>query len=108
MAVALVVTEHAAEGQQKEQREEQQMTTADQEHRRCEKQSVHGEAHQTPRSDVRCSWRPTGGTSAHSDMRVGTRFIQVLHEIEVWEWHANRVSVPPLCEANSVVQQLDE
>ena len=42
---------------------------------------------------------PTAGTERVGRReRAGTSFIWVLHEIEVWEWHANRVSVQPLWE----------
>jgi hypothetical protein len=51
MSVAPVMTEHPAKRQQKEQREENAMAAADEEHQHGEQQPVEGETHQTARRD---------------------------------------------------------
>jgi hypothetical protein len=53
MSVTLVMTKHSAEWQEEEQREEQQVPAADQEHQRREQESVDGEAHQDTQADRR-------------------------------------------------------
>jgi hypothetical protein len=51
MAVASAMTEHPAEWQQKEQREEDEVPAADEEHQQGEQQPVDGEAHQNAGRD---------------------------------------------------------
>jgi hypothetical protein len=45
------MTQHPAKRQHKEQREEEEVPAADQEHQRGEQQSIDGEPHQTARAD---------------------------------------------------------
>ena len=51
MAVASAMTEHPAERQEKEQREEKEVAAADQEHQCREQQPIDGEAHPRARAD---------------------------------------------------------